>query len=447
MGYMFDSRTGRQTWVPDEEVEDSWKSGRYVFPAGSSVHVSFNGEHGVVDESELQGAFAQGAVYDTAAQRVTRHEKSYYEGKNLATLGLGLARGMGGSLADAALIKSGAFEEDELEKYHVNNPNFSIAGQFAGALLPALASGGTGALAKAAMFTPAGFGARTAAIGAARLSNSLKGSLAAKGIGSAAGMAGKAAEQTAVGRAFALSAEGFIDGGIFGGYNLIGEAILGRADATAETILSEVGLPAVFGGALGGVLGGAIAGVSKYKNKAVQQIAEIQQGGGLPEGNKIGSLAEGVADGDPESLRILGRLKLAIAGEGDKADDLLFEQAIGVSPGAVRDAATAPTTSFLDDLFSVFKQKPTAEIKEEAWAKLLEWPEGTTVTKSLKGMPGLRFEQQPQIRQHPHEVFGQAVDLIAALRTQVATAAKAGAARIRDHGANCGNFRKEERQV
>ena len=142
MPYMFDSKTGEQKWIPDEQVEDLWKSGRFAFPKGTSVHVNFGGKYGLIDESQLAEAFSQGASYDTAQQRVLRNESAYFEEQGGKAFALGMGRGGFGHLSDAALVGMGITDKRRIDKILDANPLAAFGGQAVCLVGAGIASGG-----------------------------------------------------------------------------------------------------------------------------------------------------------------------------------------------------------------------------------------------------------------------------------------------------------------
>ena len=248
MPYLFELSTGRQVWVPDDEVQDRWMSGRYAFAKGQRVNVATGeGQYEMVDQERFGDVINSGGSYDPIAQRVLRNETNYYEGKNVASFALGLGRGVTGGLSDVALVKSGLYDKNELDKMEGYNPYLSGAGEMVGMIAPAVFSGGTSTAAQIARFTPAGLSAR---IGAKA------GGMMAKKIGTAAGMMGKPLEQSMLQRVGGLAMEGAVDNALFTGSQVISEEMLGRPGSFAENMASEMSTAFLLGGAIGGVLGG-----------------------------------------------------------------------------------------------------------------------------------------------------------------------------------------------
>ena len=398
MPYMFDSKTGEQIWVPDEQVEDGWKTGRFVFPKGTNVSVNVGGAYTTVNESDLQKVFEDGGHYDMLSQRVTRNESTFYGGKNAATFALGAGRGVAGSLSDYAMTLFGA-DAEELEKYHEYNKGFSIAGQLAGAVAPAFVSGGASLLARgASLATPAGLAIRGgAALGGkagefAQVGiDALKGSTAARATGTAAGMAGNPGGQAALARAFAGATEGVADVAIFGAFDVLGEQLLGNPATFAENYVSNVGVPALMAGSIGAVLGGS--GVIEGMQKALSGLNQAKTGFKLPKGSKLAEIFEDAADGDPDTLQALGRLK-KYAEEGTASDEEIIKMATGLKnpfPKEVKKAANdvLDLTQAMKDIWTGPRANSPA-VKKAGWGELIGRPTAAIKDGGLAGSDPLQ---------------------------------------------------------
>jgi hypothetical protein len=109
-------------------------------------------------------------------------------------------------------------------------------GQITGAVLPALLTGGTGAVATAARLTPAGLAARAGTATTAAV--------------------GRGGGGTILNRAAATAAGGIVEGGAFGAGEGLSRVALSDDPLTATALMGEIGSSALFGGALGGAIGG-----------------------------------------------------------------------------------------------------------------------------------------------------------------------------------------------
>ena len=187
---------------------------------------------GFVDESQLATARAQGW------QPATEEDVTAAKLRREASTGLGtfeagtqaVARGVSLGLSDSLLRAGGV----DARRMNANRESLGEAGtalEVAGAIAPALLSGGTGAAATAARFTLAG---RTAQVGRA-ISGATEAALG-RGV---------------VGRVAGGAAAGVFEGGIAGMGAAASEAALGDRDLAAEQLLAGAkrgaGLGALFG--------------------------------------------------------------------------------------------------------------------------------------------------------------------------------------------------------
>lgn len=401
MPYMYDPKSGKQTWIPDEDVESAWKDGRFVFAKGTQVNISHNGQYGAVDESELGSVFANGATYDHASQRVLRHEKKYYEDQPFETFGLGIGRGIGGTIADAALVGIGAYDREELDKYHHYNPKASVFGQVVGAIGAGVASGGTGILAKGAMLTPAGFSARTGAVLAGKFTSQLGTKIAAKSAGTAAGMAGQGLKQNLLGRAAGGILEAGTDATLFSVTGNFGEVLLGSPHKWAENVASELGANYMLIGGLGAVGGalGGLSGLAGFKDKALGQLSELKYNRVLPKGNKLSSLLDDYFQGN-DTLR--EPIQRAIEGVGSEADNKILNDMLGQKQdfAELLNETADSTVKYVDDLIDIMQGKefPTTTSKVRAWGPLID--------------DGLAVSQ-------PDQMFSSAIDMVRGIRSEL----------------------------
>ena len=380
MAYMLDAKTGREVWIPDDRVEDSWKSGRYVFEKGSPVNVSIGGKYEIVSEADLQDVFARGGHYDTAQQRSLRHSKKYFEGQGLKAAAIGLARGPLGKGADLLLDSLGVIDKRRIDKIMDANPVAGLLGEVVGGVGTAVLSGGTGALAKVASITPAGIAARGGAalagkVGAATLPSRLMSGMSAVNrgrIGTAAGMAGNPLAQSRLGRAATGAIEAAADVALYEAMELIPEEMLGDPRSFAERFVSDVGVGAVFGLGLGGVLGGVLPG--GISNQAVSLIADIQYKSLLKKTNEIFSTAEMMAAGGKGAFEVKDRLLRSLDGDdkGRFANSLAGGK--GTYDDIIEDAAeaTRDEAQTMLDLGVVTRAAVSPKAKGYPWSRMME---------------------------------------------------------------------------
>lgn len=149
----------------------------------------------------------------------------------------GAAQGVAGPLAPMAEKALGVKEEDILGRAEIN-PGTHYASEIAGLVAPALVSGGTSVLAKAAGFTQAAALEKATAQIASKL-----------GLGAAETLAGKLG---------AAGAKGAIENAMLVGSDEVSRLVLNDPNQSTSTAIVDVGLAAT----LGGVLGAAGAGLS-----------------------------------------------------------------------------------------------------------------------------------------------------------------------------------------
>jgi hypothetical protein len=205
---------------------------------------------------------------ETAARRAYQEEAGL--GEAALALAEGTAKGATLGLSDVALAELGG--EDYRRRRALREEEFSgtmLAGEVLGSVAPALLSGGTGAAAKAATFTPAGLASR-AAVGTERALERLLPRAAGKGL----------ARESIEGAA-RFGAAGVVEGGLAGaGYALSEEALLngvGSPGALAERAWAGAKTGALFGLGAGGALGGGgtllARGGSRLLRKAGDELA------------------------------------------------------------------------------------------------------------------------------------------------------------------------------
>jgi hypothetical protein len=205
------------------------------------------------------------ATGDELKRAETEYEYGGVKGAAIAG-GTGLARGATLGLSDAALAGLGGKEvADAIAASRELHGGISMGSELAGALIPALASGGSSTAATGAEL--AATGAREASMlsrglsaggrlltAPARLQTGL-GSMAERG---AAGMfrsEGGGLLSRAAEKMVPDIARGIAEGGLQGVGNSITESALGDHKLTAEDVIANIGHGALLGGALGGGIG------------------------------------------------------------------------------------------------------------------------------------------------------------------------------------------------
>ena len=300
MARLFSKRQGGWVDLPEEQVQEAYMSGLYAFPSNTEVNIQLpDGRYGTISSEHLQDAFRAGATYDQADVRQERIESAEYDDRNLAAGTLAVARGLSFGLSDVLLDRLDLYSEEELAKLEKYNPNISLAGELTGAIAPALASGGTSLLAQGlSKGTVAGLSAK-AGIAAEKA--------IAKRLGAGESVAGfeiaqKTADKMIQGGA-ALTGAATVEGALFGAVDGFSEQMLGRADRTAEQMLSHVGGITALSGGLGGVLGLA----SPLIGKGLSAVNQSKYGKAVSEKAKDweSSILSAMHGGDKETYRKL----------------------------------------------------------------------------------------------------------------------------------------------
>jgi hypothetical protein len=245
MADLFHAPSGQVVTVPDEQVPDLYQSGEYALPEGPVAVQSPSGKVGMLPPEQALDAFKQGFKYmgPEAVQQI-KDQQTYGEGiANQAKAAIGgFASAATFGLSDLAARKLNPQFANEDAKVRAANPGSSLAGNLLG---------GAAAI--------AGGGAAAEALG-------LGGSAAAE----ATGIGGKLAN---LGTRIATDAVG---GAALGGGQAISEAALGDKDLTAEHLVSQMGVGALFGGATGLGLWGAGEALSPVLEKAQGAITDVR---------------------------------------------------------------------------------------------------------------------------------------------------------------------------
>jgi hypothetical protein len=198
----------------------------------------------------------------------------------------GLTVGGSDVLLGAALSEG---EKERLRGDRAANPIVSTVSNVAGALVPALLTGGTSSAASAAALTPASAVARLGA-----------------GIAKAGEGAGAV---TRLGRSVA---GGVVEGTLQSAGDAAGELALSKDPLTAERIASTLSSKMLFGGAIGGAAGGLgkLAEIGLTKAKGVLDAAAE---GGAARANALGT-ADDLVGLDAKGLRAAREAELAAIG-------------------------------------------------------------------------------------------------------------------------------------
>lgn len=233
------------------QIQAGLVEGRYGFRPGQLVNVV--GEDGTIAEldpskPELAQFLADTVAGRTAFRLATGPEvddiaaEEEFGDRPIAAVVAGAARGLSLGISDLVAAESPAARRT-LQGLRERNPGASLAGEVAGAVAPAFATGGTSLAARGAAAAPASLVAR----GSLALE---QGVTRALGRTAAEGFGARVAQ-----RATAEAAAGAFEGAAFGVGEVISENALSDRDLTAEALLAGAA-----DGALLGTLGGAAIG-------------------------------------------------------------------------------------------------------------------------------------------------------------------------------------------
>lgn len=228
-----------------------------------------DGQTAEINEENLGVAQERGLRPLSADEQQARADKAEYgEGiGNEIKAGLaGAARGATFGLSD--VIGADFGKDESLRKLQEQNPTASTVGEVAGAVAPALLSGGETAVASGARLAGSGVRAVEAA-----------GGLAERGAVGLAKALGVTEESSLLARTIAIGATkatgGAVQGAAYGAGQAISEAALQDKELTAEQLVQHMGAGAL----LGGVTGGAIGIGGKLAGAAAGKVASIAEGG------------------------------------------------------------------------------------------------------------------------------------------------------------------------
>lgn len=284
---VFDFETKRIGSIPESQVGNAIKSGRFGLRKGTKLNVmSPQGDYGTISSEEAEKAFKLGYDLDYSYNRQQRSDEVEYSDKGLQAFAAGAASGLSFGISDQALIKSGLYSQEELNNIYKYNPVESTVGEVAGFVAPLLFSGGTSAIAGAA------------AKGATKLTGKAIAKELAKTTIKASGLpvksvikAGEAAEKATsailkkilkdkgsktfargvIDKMLPQAIKGAVETSAYSVGRLISEDALGNAQFNGENLLATIEHGAIVGGTIGGIFGTAAAStpyVKGYASKA-----------------------------------------------------------------------------------------------------------------------------------------------------------------------------------
>ena len=274
MPKMFNVKSREWRDIPEGDVQAAFESRQYVFAKGASIPVAMeDGRYGTISGDKFGAVIRAGGSYDIPSERQERADEESYDSRNAEALLLAAGRGLTFGLSDVALEKMGAYSDEEIQKLEKHNAILSGVGEVAGALAPAVFTGGGSALGAAGIkgllkkglhYSPQGFATRSAAAAEAA-------------IGRKFGVEALEGGSKMLRAVPGIAAAGAIEGALFGAGETFSEELLGRTDKTAQQIAGDVGYAALLGGTLTGVFSMAPAAVAK----AFQSQAKTEYPKGL----------------------------------------------------------------------------------------------------------------------------------------------------------------------
>jgi len=264
MAELVNTQTGELEVIPDSEVINAIQSGGHSFRRDSMVSVAGPSGIGEMRSSDaIEALLTPGSGYRYYGAEEKRQaeleEKFTTPIEQTKALAEGVLRGATLGTYDAAAVATGLSNAEDINARRDFNPATSFIGEAGGTIAPLLATGGTGAVARATRFVGApvrtldkvGFAAQKATQKALR--------------GVISGRAANAA---------ALGARGAVEGAGFSAGMYLSDTSLGNEKFNAETLASRLAMGAGFGALLTPVFGiSAEAGV-RATTKATSSIAK-----------------------------------------------------------------------------------------------------------------------------------------------------------------------------
>lgn len=241
-------RSGKAVEVPDEQVSQAVASGQYAYAKGQSVVMK--GPAGETLEGPAEGVaemLRRGYSIESGAEAQERQLQEEYGGAGgqIATFAHGAAKGLTFGISDQIIKAIGGKEAtDTVKALQAANPDAEIGGELTGVLGSFLVPGGqAGALGKLGKL-----GAGVRKVG--KIGRKAE-KLVLKGLGGAKG--GLIRQSLAKGTALGVGAG--IEGAVYGAGHFLSEEALGNTEATAENLLANMKMGAMWGGVGGAGMG------------------------------------------------------------------------------------------------------------------------------------------------------------------------------------------------
>lgn len=252
-----DNATGKLVEVDEQAAQAGLQSGALALKKGEAVPVyAPDGTVGTVPAEQLGSALGSGFTLSTQKEvrQAELAEKHKGLGEVAKTVGEGLASGATFGASDYLISKSSEENRIAAAERKELNPGLRTASEIAGAALPMVFSGGTGAVAKGAALAPTSLVGRAGAAVA-------RGAEAVVGTG-AESLLGRVAQ-----RAIPMAAQGAFEGAAYGAGQVVSENALGGHEITAEKLLAG----AEHGMFLGGAVGGGVGALSELGRAAASK--------------------------------------------------------------------------------------------------------------------------------------------------------------------------------
>lgn len=247
-------------------ISEQVKSGQYLPDTSSTFQIKTpDGQKISISGAELPSYLQSGSSFYTAEDaRKEAEEKEFTSApEQLKTAAESALSGATFGLSDVALQKTGLVDPERAQLRQQYNPDVALVGEIGGAVAPALLSGGAGLVGSATRVTPTALattagelaGKELAEFATRRITSPIAKKLAEGAVKTGAGSA--------------------IESALYGVGKGVSEAALGKPEATAENILTDIGTNAVLGGLLGGSLGAGTVGTGLVVKKGSEKINKV----------------------------------------------------------------------------------------------------------------------------------------------------------------------------
>lgn len=254
MGDVLLKRGGETRVFPEELIPDAQELGWELAGAARRVKTGVGDTAKVANVAELGVELRRGGRLERPGEQrraagEARMEREFGD-RPITAGGLGLLSGLTFGGSDAIIEAAGSEGARELLRNVARrNPKMFLAGQVGSALIPGTSlARGSGLVARAIRFTPAGAATQLARATGTAAEKALQASL---GIERAV---------SPIGRAATLGLETAVEGGLYAMGQTLSDAVIHNKPLSAEAMTSALGTGALFGGGLGAGMG-AVSGV------------------------------------------------------------------------------------------------------------------------------------------------------------------------------------------